>query len=176
MLPTMKSQRIPIALQQAVFHSLRHHLAIANARLNRHYPEPQLLFTQRGASAGTAWLKTYQIRLNPVLLLENQRAFIDEVVPHELAHLLTWRHFGQVAPHGQEWRWMMETVLGVSARRTHQFALDGVRPRTFAYHCDCQAHLLTIRRHNRAARGQSQYRCRQCGALLRLGITPTLSP
>jgi predicted SprT family Zn-dependent metalloprotease len=25
-----------------------------------------------------------------VLLLENQQAFIDEVVPHELAHLLVW--------------------------------------------------------------------------------------
>jgi SprT protein len=48
-----------------------------------------------------------------VLLLENQQAFIDEVVPHELAHLLVWKHFGRVAPHGKEWKWMMESVLGV---------------------------------------------------------------
>jgi SprT protein len=51
-----------------------------------------------------------------VLLLENQQAFIDEVVPHELAHLLVWKHFGRVAPHGKEWKWMMEAVLGVPAR------------------------------------------------------------
>ena len=38
-------------------------------------------------------LEKNEIRLNPVLLLENQREFIDEVVPHELAHLLVWQHF-----------------------------------------------------------------------------------
>lgn len=43
-------------------------------------------------------LESYEIRLNPVLMMENQQAFIDEVVPHELAHLLVWKHFGRVAP------------------------------------------------------------------------------
>ncbi|MFO6295826.1 SprT-like domain-containing protein, partial [Pseudomonas aeruginosa] len=63
----------------------------------------------------------------PVLLLENQREFIDEVVPHELAHLLVWQHFGRVAPHGKEWKWMMEGGLGVPAPRTHRFDLASVR-------------------------------------------------
>lgn len=168
--PDMKSQRIPIALQQAIYSSLRRHLDLANVRLNSHFPEPEILFTQRGSSAGTAWLNENQIRLNPLLMIENQQAFIDEVVPHELAHLLTWRHFGRVAPHGKEWRWMMETVFGVCARRTHQFALDAVRPRTFPYQCRCQRHQLTVRRHNRILRGESQYRCRQCGERLKPAI------
>lgn len=64
-------------------------------------------------------------------MMENQQAFIDEVVPHELAHLLVWKHFGRVAPHGKEWKWMMEAVLGVPARRTHQFELESVRRNTF---------------------------------------------
>jgi SprT protein len=112
----MKTPRIPIALQQAVMRSLRENLAKANLKLGRHYPEPVLVYQQRGTSAGTAWLEKNEIRLNPVLLLENQQAFIDEVVPHELAHLLVWKHFGRVAPHGKEWKWMMESVLGVPAR------------------------------------------------------------
>ncbi len=65
------------------------------------------------------------------MLLENSEAFIEEVVPHELAHLLVWKHFGRVAPHGKEWKWMMENVLGVPARRTHQFELQSVRRNTF---------------------------------------------
>lgn len=93
---------------------LREKLAQANLKLGRNYPEPKLSYTQRGTSAGTAWLESYEIRLNPVLLLENSEAFIEEVVPHELAHLLVWKHFGRVAPHGKEWKWMMESVLGVS--------------------------------------------------------------
>lgn len=72
---------------------LREKLAQANLKLGRNYPEPKLSYTQRGTSAGTAWLESYEIRLNPVLLLENSEAFIEEVVPHELAHLLVWKTF-----------------------------------------------------------------------------------
>ncbi len=142
---------------------LREKLAQANLKLGRNYPEPKLSYTQRGTSAGTAWLESYEIRLNPVLLLENSEAFIEEVVPHELAHLLVWKHFGRVAPHGKEWKWMMENVLGVPARRTHQFELQSVRRNTFPYRCKCQEHQLTVRRHNRVVRGEAVYRCVHCG-------------
>lgn len=169
MLSAMKTPRLPIAIQQAVMRSLRQFLQLANERLKRSYPEPQLIYQQRGTAAGTAWLEKWEIRLNPVLLLENQQAFIDEVVPHELAHLLVWKTFGRVAPHGKEWKWMMEEVLGVPARRTHQFEIDSVRSRTFAYRCRCQQHQLTVRRHNRILRGESEYRCIHCGTLLQPG-------
>ena len=159
----MKSPRIPIALQQSVMRCLRENLAKANLALKRNYPEPKLVYQQRGTSAGTAWLQEYEIRLNPVLLAENQQAFIDEVVPHELAHLLVWKHFGRVPPHGKEWKWMMEAVLGVPARRTHQFELSSIRTKTVPSRCRCQLHQLTIRRHNRVVRGEATYRCVHCG-------------
>jgi Uncharacterized protein conserved in bacteria len=159
----MKTPRIPIAIQQSVMRCLRDNLAKANQALERQYPEPKLVYQQRGTSAGTAWLQEYEIRLNPVLLIENEQAFIDEVVPHELAHLLVWKHFGRKAPHGKEWKWMMESVLGVPARRTHQFELTSVRAKTFPYRCRCQQHQLTVRRHNRVVRGEATYRCVHCG-------------
>ena len=68
--------------------SLRHFLQLASDRLERPFAEPALVYQQRGTAAGTAWLEKWEIRLNPVLLMENQQAFIEEVVPHELAHLL----------------------------------------------------------------------------------------
>ncbi|MGQ7122088.1 SprT-like domain-containing protein, partial [Escherichia sp. HC-CC4] len=77
----MKTSRLPIAIQQAVMRRLREKLAQANLKLGRNYPEPKLSYTQRGTSAGTAWLESHEIRLNPVLLLENSEAFIEEVVP-----------------------------------------------------------------------------------------------
>ncbi|ASG74564.1 SprT family zinc-dependent metalloprotease [Salmonella enterica] len=165
----MKTPRLPIAIQQAVMRRLRENLAQANLKLDRHYPEPKLVYTQRGTSAGTAWLESYEIRLNPVLLIENADTFIAEVVPHELAHLLVWKHFGRKAPHGKEWKWMMESVLGVPARRTHQFELQSVRRTTFPYHCQCQQHQLTVRRHNRVVRGEAVYRCIRCGEPLVAG-------
>ncbi|NJD00730.1 SprT family zinc-dependent metalloprotease [Candidatus Erwinia dacicola] len=165
----MKSQRLPIALQQAVMRQLCEKLQQANLRLECSYPEPALVYQQRGTAAGTAWLQSWEICLNPVLLLENQQAFIDEVVPHELAHLLVWKHFGRVAPHGKEWKWMMESVLGVPARRTHQFEISLVRSRAYPYRCRCQQHQLTVHRHNRVMRGGSEYRCLKCGDILTAG-------
>ncbi|QCR35083.1 SprT family zinc-dependent metalloprotease [Nissabacter sp. SGAir0207] len=162
----MKPVRLPIALQQAVMLRLRQSLRQANARLGTDYPEPALLYQQRGTSAGTAWLERWEIRLNPVLLLENQQAFIDQVIPHELAHLLVHRHFGRVPPHGKQWQWMMESVLGVPAHRTHSFGIASVQSKTFPYRCGCQKHELTLRRHNRVQRKEAEYRCRQCGGLL----------
>ncbi|SQJ13486.1 Protein sprT [Salmonella enterica subsp. enterica] len=61
------------------------------------------MYTQRGTSAGTAWLESYEIRLNPVLLLENIDTFIAEVVPHELAHLLVWK---PLRTQGSAWQGM----------------------------------------------------------------------
>jgi len=153
---------------------LRDKLLQANTFLRRNYVEPQVCYQQRGAIAGSAWLEKNEIRLNPVLLLENQQSFIDNVIPHELAHLLVWQHFGRVAPHGKEWKWMMQTVLGVSPRRTHSFSIQSVQAKTFPYHCLCQQHQLTVRRHNRVMRGETQYRCTRCGEQLKPGLFPSI--
>lgn len=167
----MNTPRLPIALQQAVMRCLREKLQQANTVLGSDYPEPVINYQQRGSTAGSAWLKEWEIRLNPVLLLENQQPFIDEVVPHELAHLLVYARFGKTAPHGQQWRWMMESVLNVPARRTHQFATASVQGKTFPYECACRRHELTLRRHNRVIKGESEYRCRSCGKRLRTLVT-----
>ncbi|ANI30036.1 hypothetical protein PL78_09410 [Yersinia entomophaga] len=169
----MSSQRIPIALQQGVMQCLRQKLQLANQHLGTQHPEPKINYYQRGTSAGSAYLQSWEIRLNPVLLLENKQTFIDEVVPHELAHLLVFRRFGRVAPHGKEWRWMMESVLQVPASRTHKFEIASVQSKTFPYRCACQLHQLTVRRHNRVLRGESEYRCRHCGEKLQYTTTET---
>lgn len=78
--------------------TLRDYLARACRVLKTDYPEPELNYRQRGTTAGSACLQTWEIRLNPVLLTENGHEFIQDVVPHELAHLLVYRRFGRVAP------------------------------------------------------------------------------
>lgn len=162
----MNLPRIPILIQQSLVRTLRMNIHKSNQLLKQNYILPKLTYQQKGTTAGTAWLQNWEIRLNPIFLLENQQAFIDEVIPHELAHLLVWKKFGRVAPHGKEWRWMMESVLEISPCRTHQFDITSIPSQQFSYHCDCQQHHLSLRRHNRVLRGTSKYCCTQCGTLL----------
>ncbi|HGN1706249.1 TPA: SprT family zinc-dependent metalloprotease [Providencia rettgeri] len=167
----MKTTRVPIFLQQHIMRTLREKLALAEKKLEQTFPEPSINYRQRGTTAGSAYLKEWEIRINPTLLIENKEHFIDEVVPHELAHLLVFKVFGRqgIAPHGKEWKWMMQQVLEVTAKRTHNFAVATVKSKTFRYYCACEApHELTIRRHNKVVRGESQYLCRRCKEVLKL--------
>ncbi|MGL5726230.1 MAG: SprT-like domain-containing protein [Plesiomonas sp.] len=180
---TARTFAVPIALQQQVLQRLQNCIALAEQQLHYAIPTPALNYRQRGMTAGSAHLQQWEIRLNPVLLAENGQSFIDEVIPHEVAHLLVHLHFIQrnvgqertptntrcrtrVSPHGQEWRWMMQTILGQPAKRTHSFNVSSLRGATFPYQCSCQQHALTVRRHNRILRQQTQYRCVHCGEIL----------
>ncbi|MBY6018775.1 SprT family zinc-dependent metalloprotease [Halomonas denitrificans] len=138
----------------------------AEQRLGRPFPRPSVSLKMRGQSAGAAHLQDNRLRFNPVLLEENPDAFLDEVVPHEVAHLLVWHSFGKVAPHGRQWQAMMRDVFGLEPHTRHLFDVSNVAPRTVAYRCQCRDHNLTIRRHNKVQRGQTRYLCRHCGSAL----------
>ena len=77
------------ALQSQVIARVEQCIAHANQRLNKRLPMPAVSFRQRGKIAGSARLQGWEVRFNPVLVEENPQAFLDEVVPHEVAHLVT---------------------------------------------------------------------------------------
>ncbi len=143
--------------------ALSQRLQQAEQALQQSWPRPQLSYNQRGKAAGTAHLQRWEIRLNPVLLIENQALFLHEVIAHELAHLLVFARHGRVAPHGRAWQAMMRQVFGLAPRVTHQLDISSLQGPLFAYQCACQRHQLSLRRHNKVQRGQSRYLCRHCG-------------
>ncbi|MCK8164860.1 M48 family peptidase, partial [Erwinia amylovora] len=69
----MNPDRIPITLQQAFMQMLRDKLKQAYLRLERNYPQPAMQFKQRGTAEGTALLQRWEIRMNKVLIYENNK-------------------------------------------------------------------------------------------------------
>lgn len=137
-------------------------ITLANQMLGTTHPIPAIRFDIRGKTAGMALLQRWSLRFNPVLLAENPQAFLDEVVPHEVSHLIVYARFGKVRPHGKEWQAVMSQVFGVAPKTTHNFDVASVQGKTFTYHCGCDVIPLSIRRHNRVQREQVNYVCRRC--------------
>ncbi|KGQ71340.1 SprT family protein [Chelonobacter oris] len=148
---------------------LRSCLDLAERHFNRTFIVPDFNFRLRGLKAGVAYLQQNEIRLNRTLLLENSDAFLQQVVPHELAHLLVYQIYGRVKPHGKEWRFVMAQLFRLPADTCHQFDIQNVQGNTVAYRCDCQTHQLSLRRHNNIVKNKVRYHCRLCKTLLVAG-------
>ncbi|GGP92076.1 SprT family zinc-dependent metalloprotease [Shewanella ulleungensis] len=150
------------ALQLQILAKVESDYQLAENYFKRVFPRPVVQFSLRGKSAGTAHLQTNRLRFNPVLLTENPHVFLSEVVPHEISHLLCYQLFGRVKPHGKEWQSIMTATFKVPPKTTHQLNVQSVSGQQFDYFCGCGNTTLSIRRHNRVQRGQTQYRCRRC--------------
>lgn len=161
-------KRIPIYLHNQVLACLRTHLTQANNILNTNYKEPKVSYKPKGSVAGCAFLTRWEIQLNSIMLNENGEKFINEVVPHELAHLITFQKFGKVKPHGQEWQYIMSEIMKKEPKVTHNF---NIKRNEYVYICNCQEHYLSPIRHNKIRKNKTSYQCRKCGTILRLKIS-----
>jgi SprT protein len=132
-------------------------------------------FALRGRCGGDACGRTSTVRYNADLLAQNGDAFLAEVVPHEVAHIVVARTCPtRRRPHGAEWKTVMR-FFGAPARTCHRFETMPARVEgRVTYRCLCpEPHLLTARAHRRIRRRTAEYHCRKCGfALVWLGEKP----
>lgn len=144
-----------------------------SARLNELYVEaeayfnclierPLLTFRRSGKHAGTAFLQQNRINLNPVLYLHNKVAFLNDVLPHEVSHLLSYQFYGPVKPHGREWQTIMQQVFRCAPNTTHNFDLAPLKLKSFTYQCICGEIELSTRRHHAILNQQRTYICKRC--------------
>lgn len=133
----------------------------------RTFTRPTVKIDLRGLSAGTATPSQNLLRFNKELLLNNQQHFLQQTVPHEIAHLLAYHLFGlKIRPHGKEWQHIMNAVYQVPAERCHHYEIKRKPTTYYIYGCHCPTHhTLTIRRHNAIKKGR-KYLCKRCQTIL----------
>ena len=138
---------------------------------------PAVTFKTKGTTAGWANYSEWKVDFNPLFLEAYQDEFINQTVPHEIAHLMDYvlhpeNFYGRRkrSVHGPTWKSIM-VVLGAEPRRCHSYDSSIIAKRrskkTFPYQCEkCHMNFeLAIRRHNKSQKG-AIYRHKNCGGTL----------
>lgn len=115
---------------------------------------PTISYALTGTTAGMAYYRRNLLKFNAKLLVENEQEFIENTVPHELAHLATELIYpeahkrstftGKRNPHGRQWQSIMRT-LGVEANRCHNYDTSGtVRRKSTSVEIECGVCFRTL--------------------------------
>ena len=107
------------------------------------------------------------LRINLQLLSENLDDYLQQTIPHEIAHLVVnWqarKERRRPRPHGPQWQNVMRDCFALQPIRCHSYKTTPARivPRNFLYRCNCREHRLTSIMHNKITRNYRAL-CRSC--------------
>lgn len=134
--------------------------------LNYAYPLPTVSYDLRGKVAGYAHYSKNHIQLNVDMLHNNYDDMINQTLPHEFAHIASYKFYGSKGTgHGTYWKHTMRR-LGLEPERCHQYKVELQRVhKKYEYECACGTKMLGGTRHKRHLAG-TRYRCMTCGQTL----------
>ena len=154
--------KIPESIQHQIIDRVDTLIAEAIAYTGCQVKTPSISFRRSGGNAGTAHLQRNHVNFNPIFLADNFTEYLNQVIPHEIAHIVVFQCFGKVKPHGKEWQSVMREIYKCDPDVRHSMTLPENAQRGVDYRCDCGIIKLGIRRHNKVLRGEQSYQCRQC--------------
>lgn len=118
-----------------------------------------------GLNAGLAYNGNLRIVLNEALFLANQDEFFDEIIPHEVCHIVQYiLHPNEFIDHGEKWRDLM-LELGLKPNVYHDLDISAVDKKVYRYTCACdngnRYHQVLESKHKRLQEGKVQ-KCGTC--------------
>ena len=126
---------------------------------------PTVSFDLRGRTAGQAYTTKNHVRLNAVLLTENAQEFIEQIVGHEVAHLVDRYQNGNATdPHGPKWQAIMVAFGLLPAPRHSLDVTNSAVGEPFSCGCSGKKHIMSPRSIKTALRGG--YSCNSCNTIL----------
>ena len=164
---------VPQDVQERIRVRVQECLDISQRSFKRPFEFPTIRYDKRGQAAGEASHKDWSINLNRVLLLENLEDMIENIVPHEIAHLINSevyrsRGYRRPSPHGSSWRSIMWSY-GLVPERCHHYDTSSVKitkqkqPKHVWVCRTCGTRmLLGNKRHSNHQKGWRKYFMRGC--------------
>ncbi len=119
---------------------------------------------RRNWTTGRHEYYNHTLRFNRVLMNENPKEYLENVVPHEVAHYIVSFMYPKTQSHGREWKDMMTMVMDRPATTRHNMDTTNSRRKVkrHVYRCSCQEHVISTVKHNRILRNHTTYRCKYC--------------
>lgn len=168
-----------------VYERVDHFVSMGNIALGLDMEGPHVRFDKKGRAAGTAYYSAHELNFNAQLLLDNWDEFMNQTIPHEVAHLLkhtkygTERGNGMNSHHGYYWQHVMK-LLGADPKRCHSMDTSKVRQAPahktkYIYVCpSCKTEMVISKvRHNKMLRGRT-YSHSPCGRHAKIEYVRTL--
>lgn len=120
------------------------------------------------STAGRAFLSEGRMDFSKSLYEQNVEAFLNDTVPHELAHLIAYRVYGSNG-HDTSWKKVM-MALGYEPTRCHSYEVQKrSSAKKYNYVCGCsgKVHEVSAQRQAWINKGKN-YKCIACGTVIRL--------
>lgn len=118
-------------------------------------------------TAGRAFFDSNMVDFNKTLMEANKEYFINDTIPHELAHIIAFVLFGDDG-HGAKWYEVFERMVGRPVERLHSMDVSAVKrkSKTYTMYCGCGEHEVSPQLMGWVRRGRT-YTCNTCNQLLR---------
>jgi len=144
---------------------------------------PGIIYKHKGVCGGKAYVDKNIIDINPILFNENVDEILNQVIPHEVAHLITHAIYGydnEIRSHGWQWQSVMKS-LGKSPDRCHTMDLSTIKKMKnkieYVYKCKCKDYIPVSKiRHNNIVNKGKHYRCNNCDSRIEYVKTVTWIP
>jgi len=168
-------------LKSKAIESIKHYTDLGNKVFNTNMTYPKADFSLRGTVGGKYATSRHTVIVNMILFAENVDKYLNQTIPHEVAHAFQRHIYGhykqsgysvkRIMPHGNEWKRIMLS-MGKDPKRCHNYDTSNSTARTvsrdYSYSCNCNTpHNLTVTRHRRMQSNKAVYRCVHCKAALR---------
>ena len=115
------------------------------------------------AVAGRAYTHFNTLMYNNNMLEENEDDFIENTIPHEVAHLVTFKVSRTEKSHGPTWKWAMQNIYNLNPVTHHNYnTQSSVKSKRYEYFCLCGTNFYISKGiHNKICNGSLRY-CRKC--------------